>query len=790
MIRLAVLLLLPAFGWAASPPIVEAAYADDAAAAKAWKPLEGTPSAQVTTEADGSHALRLACPFSTFKGARAYWDHRVDLDLSGAEGIQIEMRCRHRAPIGHFNVYLETPSGWYNATLNPRRADQWTTVTVRKDAMKAEGKDGGLDRVRTIRLAAFRAADQDTAFEIRAIRRFGELGTDTDVILAAGQDRFDAVVGKQLEERGIRHAKLPATALTPANLAKAKLLILPYNPNLDEATTAAIEVYLSHGGKLLAFYTLPSRLATAAGLKPGKHLTADPKGRFASIHVVDQKLAGAPAVVAQASWNIVTHEPVQGRSQVIAEWFDDQGRATGLPAVLGSDNAIVMTHVLLDDDHDRKGQLLLAMVGRLRPATWDESFTARRRQLDEIADFPDYAAACAQVRALPGADDETRRRLEASGAAEASARQLAVERRFAEAFAETDRAGRLFQEAYCRAHPAPAGEIRGVWCHSAYGVKGRTWDDAVANLKANGFNTIMPNMLWGGVAFYPSEVLPVAPDVATKGDQIAECLAACRKHGLKIHVWKVDWNLGREVPAAFVTQLRAEHRLQMSDTGTEEPWLCPSDPRNAALERAALVEVARKYPVDGIHFDYIRYPDAKHCFCGPCRERFTAATGQPVARWPADVLAGGSRREAWIRWCQENINTVVRTTSQEVRKVRPGIQVSAAVFRQWDSDSRLVMQDWKRWCEQGWVDFVCPMDYTESEAGFAGWVSSQKRWVGPAGLLPGIGVSSSHSVLTPDEVVRQIEITRRNHTQGFILFNYGEREARETIPALGLGLTR
>ena len=139
--------------------------------------------------------------------------------------------------------------------------------------------------------------------------------------------------------------------------------------------------------------------------------------------------------------------------------------------------------------------------------------------------------------------------------------------RFPQALAGADEAMRLFQEAYCLAHPAKPGEFRAVWCHSAYGVKNRTWDDAVGNLKANGFTAVFPNMLWGGVAYYPSQVLPVASDIATKGDQVAECLAACRKHGLQIHVWKVDWNLGRDAPKAFVDRLRAEHRLQMSDTG-------------------------------------------------------------------------------------------------------------------------------------------------------------------------------------------------------------------------------
>ena len=66
----------------------------------------------------------------------------------------------------------------------------------------------------------------------------------------------------------------------------------------------------------------------------------------------------------------------------------------------------------------------------------------------------------------------------------------------------------------------------------------------------------------------------------------------------------------------------------------------------------------------------------------------------------------------------------------------------------------------------------------------------QKQHAGPAGLVPGIGASSSRTTLEADAVITQIDITRQHATKGFIIFNYGEHEARDTIPMLGLGVTR
>ena len=316
------------------------------------------------------------------------------------------------------------------------------------------------------------------------------------------------------------------------------------------------------------------------------------------------------------------------------------------------------------------------------------------------------------------------------------------------------------------------------------------WDEAIRRLAENGFTAILPNMLWGGVAFYNSKVLPVAPEVAERGDQIAKCLAACKKYGVQIHVWKVNWNTGHRVPAEFIERMRHEGRLQANSKGKEEPWLCPSHPDNQKLEIAAMVEVARDYDVDGIHFDYIRYPDGDHCFCAGCRERFAKAAAVEIKNWPKDALGNGPLRQSWLDWRRSNITAVVKAVSEQARALKPKIKISAAVFRNWPSDRDHVGQDWKLWCDKGYLDFVCPMDYTESDAQFGNWVKRQKEWSGQVPCYPGIGASATRLSLGPDRVIGQIQLARQNDTRGFVIFNYGVTEAKDLVPMLGKGITK
>ena len=105
----------------------------------------------------------------------------------------------------------------------------------------------------------------------------------------------------------------------------------------------------------------------------------------------------------------------------------------------------------------------------------------------------------------------------------------------------------------------------------------------------------------------------------------------------------------------------------------------------------------------------------------------------------------------------------------------PGIQVevSAAVFSNYPNCRDSVGQDWLDWVQKGYVDFIAPMDYTDSHYYFALIVAQQLDQVkGLVPVYPGIGVSSSSGRLGVDGVIVQILETRNQHTGGFVLFSY------------------
>ena len=202
-----------------------------------------------------------------------------------------------------------------------------------------------------------------------------------------------------------------------------------------------------------------------------------------------------------------------------------------------------------------------------------------------------------------------------------------------------------------------------------------------------------------------------------------------------------------------------------------------------------MLEIARKKP-DGVHFDYIRYPDSGSCFCAGCRARFETGLGAPVTNWPACVRAEDRLRRAWQDFRTSNIAHVVETVSRRVRAEVPGVKVSAAVFQNLDTAPSNVGQDWPAWCRAGWMDFVCPMDYIDSAALFRNQVAQQKADVKGARVYPGIGLSTwRNDGQDAIRLAKQIMAVRELGLGGYSVFNLDGR-AEKVLPLLHLGVTR
>ncbi len=789
------------------PPIPAATWevADDLSysqqtAQSLWEPMGQTKPVSIV-DVHGGKTLRMPCDFQDNRIDRASWDRRLNLDLAWRTGLQFLFYCRDATPVSSFSVYLHSGDGWYRGNFDASSTTTWTPVQIHKKDMSVEGHPAGWGKVDTLRISAWRGQDVDTEFYIAAIGLFGQGGkiviVHNDSVAGSAPGELDSVkqytdvMAQFLDRVGLSYVVVSDLDVTAEKLKGTKLVILPHNPKMSDGAIDGIAKFLTEGGKLIACYHLPKALEPVVGIRNSGHVPQKYAGYFSSIRPAEKSLEGMPSVTQQSSWNINEMSPVEGRSYIAAWWHAGDGQSTGKPAIIASDNCICLTHVLIPDDRVNKLHLLLAMVGYLVPELWRDAANGAIERIGRFGPYEGYDAAYQGIQGLVSTPGEASSALQAADTWRKLGLTLFSEGQFSKAVGAAEEAQRSLINAYCLAQTPSPGEHRAFWCHSAFGVEGLDWDHAIKVLADNGFTAVLPNMLWGGVAFYKSDVLPVSATVSERGDQIELCVAACRKYGVQCHVWKVNYNMGWATDNAFVAQKKAEGRTQVNYDGSpNDRWLCPSHPENQKLEIESMLEVARKYDVDGLHFDYIRYPDSQGCFCQGCRTRFETAIGGKVRNWPANVRNDDDLAPKWLDFRRQQITTVVAAVAERARQMRPGIKISAAVFPNWLTDRDSVGQDWKLWCRQGYLDFVCPMDYTASGSHFQHMIEQQLAWAGKVPCYPGIGLSTWSDPTDICRLIEQINITRQLKTGGFTVFNYGPTEATQVLPLLGEGMTR
>lgn len=770
-------------------------YLDNKAVATAWRAIASAPAPE--RAADG---VLFHLPFDGER-ERVYWDKTVSLDLSRDISFELELTCERPEAIRTLMIYLKSGDGWYVWGRSLKTAGRQRISLARQD-FSVEGKPAGWNKIEAIRISPWRGAAVATRL---TLHRF-ETRSDQLLIIRSENSAPNATernvasratdrVSRWLEDVGIRHAILPESQLTADRLRGVKLVILPYNARPTAAQLALYRAHINAGGKLIVCFSDSTELANLMGISLGEVVSHREPGRWAGFAFGDSdaKALHIPQHVYQQAWGIRIAQPQKGRGRVLARWMDATGKAQPEPAWIATDRGYWMTQILLDDDRAGKEQLLLGLVAALEPGAWSSAAQYAAANVGKIDGFANFVSAINGIRSLAAGHPE-RDGIETLLAQAERAHQTMLT-----ALAKSDAATALnsartahdqLTRAYSRAQRAPAKEVRGVWDHDGVGWYPGDWDRTARDLKAAGINTLFVNTLWAGLAHYPSKIVPESHTYRKFGDQMKAASAAARKYGLEIHAWVVLWQINN-APPEFQAQMRKEGRLQQAADGTKLTWLNPVLEANQRYMLSAIEELARNYDLDGIHLDYVRYPDANADFSPATRAAFERSLGRASGAWPASVRNGGANQDRFRTWRAGVITDFVKATRRSLKQIKPDLKLSAAVWGGYPDTIASIGQDWGAWLRDGQFDFVCPMNYADDTYKFSALTQKQVTLPGAKNrIIPGIGVTAAESQLSADKVIEQIAIARRLGTPGFALYKLSQTLREETLPILSEGTTK
>ena len=223
------------------------------------------------------------------------------------------------------------------------------------------------------------------------------------------------------------------------------------------------------------------------------------------------------------------------------------------------------------------------------------------------------------------------------------------------------------------------------------------------------------------------------------------------------------------------------HYLLKSGPECEGAFLTPANRDARRHIHDVFLDVARRYDIDGIHFDYVRYANSGYDYSASALARFQAE--QEPDTTPAERLAL-ARHEAhdrlawphafpapWQAFRRRQVTEMVGKISQDIKAMKPWVIVSAAVFA--DSKDALNSrgQDWKTWLQRGYLDAVVPMAYGASTPKVAAQIADAVSCARAAGRFAYAGLGSWH--IPAASTVAKIRAERALGAQGMVLFSYG-----------------
>jgi len=361
--------------------------------------------------------------------------------------------------------------------------------------------------------------------------------------------------------------------------------------------------------------------------------------------------------------------------------------------------------------------------------------------------------------------------------------------------------------------PPPAEvDVRGMWVLRTSLTSPASIAAMVSAAKAAGMNTLLVQVRGRGEAFYKSDIEPRATELARQPesfDPLQTTLDLAHQAGLRVHAW-VNVNLVSSAavlprsrdhvahrhpewlmtPRALADELRKIGPQSPAYVGTLSRWvranvesteglyLSPITPAAQAYSVSVIRELLDRYAVDGLHLDYIRYPNAEFDFSAAAIAQFRAAElhGVPAAeRERLDRAAAGDAAawprafpDAYAAFRVDRLTALVARINAEARAARPALTISAAVVPDASEALRGRLQNWSGWAAQGYLDVVCPMIYTTDAAEFSALAAKARRSLGATPMWAGIGAYR----LPVTRTAAHVQLARKAGAAGVLLFSY------------------
>ncbi|MCK5685843.1 family 10 glycosylhydrolase [bacterium] len=331
---------------------------------------------------------------------------------------------------------------------------------------------------------------------------------------------------------------------------------------------------------------------------------------------------------------------------------------------------------------------------------------------------------------------------------------------------------------------APINKVHGQDSSKAY-IKNVINRAADAN-----FNMIYFQVRGNGDAYYTPGLEPWGNLITGKlgedpgWDPLAYALELTHARGMELHAWMNTFPAWRgtkdppltDPPSPYLTHpewLVKDKNDKLQDLDGHYVTFSPGIPAVHDYIISVAEDIASRYDIDGLHFDYIRYPD------GTARKDYSHDS---ISVSLFNSPETNPDELDWKDWQRQQLNSFVVKLYNHMRQEHPKLKISAAVIGSyikggWNGYNS-VNQDGRRWAELGKIDFLTPMLYWPLNHAEHPFLIRSRNWRNnftfERYVFPGIGsyrYNNTKQSYNPREIMDEIGALRYSKIKGMVFFD-------------------
>lgn len=347
--------------------------------------------------------------------------------------------------------------------------------------------------------------------------------------------------------------------------------------------------------------------------------------------------------------------------------------------------------------------------------------------------------------------------------------------------------------------PGAEREFRGAWVATVANINwpskpGLSAEDQQKEatelldlLEQNHFNAVIFQVRPQCDAFYQSDLEPwsyyltgeqgKAPDPYY--DPLKYWVEEAHQRGLELHVWLNPYRAhhasGGEVTETSIVKRHPELAVKLKNGSW---WLDPGNEGTREHSTAVVMDIVRRYDIDGVHFDDYFYPYPSY----NGNEDFPDGETYQAYREKGGKLSRGD-------WRRDNVNEFIKNLYRKIKEEKPYVKFGLSPFGIWrphnpssvsgfDQYNELYA-DARLWLNKGWIDYFTPQLYwpvnqiSQSYPVLLGWWSDENKK--GRHLWPGMNIGRLNGAEAIDETINEIMITRGilKHNTGHVLWSIG-----------------